>query len=436
MYPLRPLKVFALDRVDENPAWVARMHRMLDAIAYPREDVVRITEQNLPEVVAELQSLWPPATHPREVPPTFMRPLIFTTIDLNEEREDLTPLVERCGENAERHVHDIYGYLQCVKPTHVRESDQEKDMVCWPTMDFGIMHGCPHGCLYCGEGHFGRAITVCVNLEEFAEQIVGPTVEKNPWQKCFRMIGWGADPVAFEPEYGVFDVFTRKLAEYEGRYGYFHTASPNVEWIKDLPHRDRLIGVWSVTGEEVARTIENGAGSSADRFEAGRKCQEMGVPVRYKFKPIIPIPNWREDYAAAIQKAFEVSSPESIGMCVIMWMKYEDLLKFIEPELLDPELLAAAKGAADRMADVRTGPFPPEVRADIYRFFIREIRKHDKKIPLYISTESREMWDELAGELGQDPRAYVCGCSSVAVPGRKLALCKELKCSTYSPTPS
>ena len=54
---------------------------------------------------------------------------------------------------------------------------------------------------------------------------------------------------------------------------------------------------------------------------------------------------------------------------------------------------------------------------------------------LYVSTETREMWDELKDELGQDPRCYVCGCSSVAVPGRRLGLSPGFRFSTYSPTP-
>ena len=64
------------------------------------------------------------------------------------------------------------------------------------------------------------------------------------------------------------------------------------------------------------------------------------------------------------------------------------------------------------------------------------MRRWDKDVLLYVSTETRGIWDELKDELGQDPRAYVCACSSVAVPGRKLKLCDALRYSTYSPTPS
>ncbi|GAG22523.1 unnamed protein product, partial [marine sediment metagenome] len=167
----------------------------------------------------------------------------------------------------------------------------------------------------------------------------------------------------------------------------------------------------------------------------GRKCQEMGLPVRYKFKPIIPVRNWREEYAHIIEQALSRSKPESIGFCVIMWMDYNDLTERIDVNLLDEGYVKAAREASDQLKGVRTGPFPHHVRAEIYRFLINEVRRWSKDVLLYVSTESREMWDELKDELGQDPRAYICGCSSVAVPGSRLALSDGLRCSTYSPKP-
>ena len=75
------------------------------------------------------------------------------------------------------------------------------------------------------------------------------------------------------------------------------------------------------------------------------------------------------------------------------------------------------------------------MRSEIYRFLIKEVRRWDKDVLLYISTESRDMWDELKDELGQDPCAYICACSSVAVPGRRLALSPGLRYSTYHRSP-
>lgn len=436
MYALTPLKVYALEQALTDPRCVSRMERILNAIAVSSDDVVRISDKNLPEVVEELQHLWPPKCVSPQHVQSFMRPLVFTTMDLSDERPDLKPLLQRCPEGTSLDtLRDIFGHMTTAVDQHPRDKDQQENMVCWPTYNLGTMKGCPHGCQYCGQGKSGKFISIALNLEDYTENVVGPVIEKYAWNKVFRMILDGADLVTFEPEYGLFELFTRKLAQYENRYGHFHTSSANVDWIENLPHRDRLIGVWSTTCETVAREIEPGSGPAIERIEAGRKCQEMGLPVRYKFKPMIPIRNWREEYSHIIEQALSRSKPESIGFCVIMWMDYDALAEMINLDLLDEEYVEAAREACAQLKGVRTGPFPHHVRGEIYRFLINEVRRWDKDILLYISTESREMWDELKDVLGQDPRAYICGCSSVAVPGPRLALCPELRYSTYSPTP-
>lgn len=429
MYKLTPKKVYMLERVKDNPVWLARMERMLKAIGYNKKDVICITDKNLPKIVKQIEQLKLPKRAPKGKIISYMRALIFTTMELAEPRPNLKPLLKRCHKGASINtLHNIFGYMTTAVDQHPHGRDAKENMVCWPTYNFGTMQGCPHGCTYCGQGNH---ISIALNLEEYMEQVVGPTIEKYPWNKVFRMILSGADLMAFEPEYGLMDLFTKKLSEYEGRYGHFHTAGANVDWLADLPHRDRIVGVWSTTCELVSRKIEPGSGPAVDRILAGKKCQEMGIPVRYKFKPMIPVKNWRQEYAKIIEQALTLSKPESIGFCVIMWMDYKTLLKKVDPKLLDPKYLEEARKVQKEMKGKRVGPYPHHVRAEIYRFLIKEVRRWDKDVLLYISTESREMWDELKDELGQNPSAYICACSSVAVPGRRLELSPDLKYSTY-----
>ncbi len=439
MYPLTPLKAFVHERVQEKPHWKARVERVLAGCARPPEDVVTVTDENLPAVVAELERLWPPETVPEGLERTYMRPLIFTVQQLTLDPDtwpDITDLVDRCGgKKSEPLVRKLLGHFNPVTPYHERADDQKKDFVCWPTFDFKTMCGCPHGCQYCGEGKHGKAITLAVNLEEFAETVVPKVVADHAFQKCFRLIGWVAEQAAFEPEYGAFELLNRKLASLD-RYIYFHSAGDSTDWAIDLPHPDRLIGIYSVTCDKVAREIEPGSGSFTARFDAAGRLNAAGIPTRPKFKPIIPVKGWRKEYTRAVDELFGRCQPESVGLCMIMWMSVDTLLEKIGEDLLDPELLAAARAAAPELADVKTGPFPHEVRREIYRHFIQDIRRHDKEVPIYISTESRAMWDDLAEELGQNPCAFFCGCSPVALPGRKLALSEEFKYSTYMPEPS
>ena len=436
MYALTPLKVYAMDRVKEDPRCVDRMERMIAALGNEPE-VVWVTDESLPDVATELQSLWSPGVQGNGSPASFRRPLVFTTMDFSYHRPDLKPLLKQCPEGTSlATLTSMHGYMPVAIDQHPHARDQKENCVCWPTYNFGTVLGCSHGCLYCGQGRGGKFLSIALNLEEYMEQVVGPVIEANPWNRVFRMILNGADLISFEPEYGLFDLFTKKLAEYEDRYGHFHTTSSNVDWLDGLQHKDRLVGVWSTTCETAARKIETGTGEAIDRIDAARKVQDMGIPVRYKLKPIMPVKGWREEYAWLLEQSVKRTEPESIGFCLYIWSTYEAMKNTLPVEILDEDCVTAARESADEMAGDRAGPFPHAVRKEIYQHMIREVRRWDKDVKLYVCTESRQMWDELRDELGQDPLSYVCGCGSAAVPGGTMGLSRGFRYSTYSPTPA
>lgn len=436
MYPLKPLKVYAHRSVQGHPREIARMERMLAAVEPADGELVWIDDSNLGDVARELSTLWAKADRPDGVPAGFLRPLVFTRLSVAEEPPPLDDVLPRLGEGVpEGVVKHILGNFKPIQQYHTHANDFRENRVCWPTYDFGTMVGCPHGCQYCGFGKSGGFIAIATNLEEYMDVVVPRTIAQFPWQKCFRMIGWSGDEITLEPEHGTFELFLRKLAEHD-RYGYFHTAGANVDWIADLPNRERLIGIFSITTEAIARDIEKGTGHAFDRFYAGGKLNEMGVSVRYKFKPTIPIRDWREEYARAIEVALSVSKPESLGFGMLMWMSLEEVGKRVDLELLDPEFVQAARDAAPEMVDNKCAPFPHHVRKEVYQHLIREARRWSQDVKLFLSTESREMWDELQGELGQDPRAFLCGCSPVAPPGGKLTTTHGCPYSTFKELPA
>ncbi len=435
MYTLHPLKVFVFDRVYEDKLCVRRLDRILNGLANSPEVTV-FNDGDIPDVVAELENFPSSVNITSQIPGTFTRPLVFTTMQFRSPGFDFMKLQEKYPSDiTRRYLKLISGYMTTAIDQHPHMRDRENNCVCWSTYNFGTIAGCSHGCLYCGEGREGKFLTIALNLEEVMEKIVRPIIENNPWSRVFRMILSGADLVTFEPEYGLFEIFAETLSCYPDRYGYFHTSSSNVDWLADVKHRDRLIGVWSVSCETVAKKFEPGTGRYTDRFDAAKKCQDMGIPVRYKFKPVIPVKNWRQEYASAIEYALKKTEPESIGFCVYMWNDYDSMVSKLPVDLLDQEFVEGAKDSAEQMKGKVYGPFPHEIRKKIYQHLIQEVRRHSREVLLYLSTETREMWDELKDELGQDPRSYICGCGSLAIPGRKLAINPGLRYSTYHPTP-
>jgi len=429
MYRLQPTAIYLLDELENDADALARVDRMLTALGRTRKEARVFGLASAYDVVRELQA-WPPGAPAASLPVEHQRPLVFTKLRFDASAED-EPLVADCPEDVPtHHLLQVLGYIDPVRNYHTYESDEERNMVCWPTRDFGVMSGCSHGCFYCGDGRFGKFLALGMNIAEYMREVVEPTILATPDQKCFRMIGWGADIISMEPEYGCFRDYLATLARHD-RHGYFHSNSDNVDWLADEPNRDRLIGVWSLASEAVAEKIEPGSPSAAARIAAMRRCVDMGVPVRIKFKPTVPITNWREDYAALIEAVFAEVRPETIGFCCLIWMSLETITQRFGEGLLDPEFMQAAEACVEEMDGETHSPFPHHVRAELYRFLIREVRRWDTDVPIFLSTETREMWAELQDEIGQSARTFMCGCNPVQIPGPRMRPGGAIPSSTY-----
>ncbi len=85
--------------------------------------------------------------------------------------------------------------------------------------------------------------------------------------------------------------------------------------------------------------------------------------------------------------------------------------------------MQAALDEREAMRDTLARPFPPGVRAEIYRHYLHEIRRWDPDIPVSLSTENFAMWKELGPLLGATATNYVCGCGPNSVPGAKTLAC-------------
>lgn len=427
MYQLRPSGVYVLDRVLADTRAALRMERMLAGIGLAPRDAQVISDQDLPELIDERG--WGRAWTLRQGhgDPMAPRDLVFNAFNFDGPHERVDQVLERCPPNTSRHVvQSLMGFMTPVLSAHPRRVDQQRDVVCWSAREFCTIEGCPHGCKYCSAG---QLINVMVNLEELADRVIRPTLAEHASQKCFRCNTTLSDTICFEPEYGLHEVLLPVFAEFPDRYLYIHTSSANVDFVASVPDRNRLICIWSITADEVAELVEPGAASGSARIEAARKCQELGLPVRFKLKPIVPIRGWRQYYAATIERMFKLTRPEMVGFCVLMWMRVEELRQLFG-DVIEPEYLRAAEECAEEMTGKPTGPFPPHVRAEIYRFLIEQVRRWDEQVPLFLSTESRELWNELAPSLGTQPQRFFCGCGAICVPGPRLL---GPRTSTYVP---
>ena len=411
MYNVKPTKVYVFESTWEDERCATRAARMVKALGDP--EVVTIGDVDLPDVIRDNNWVNVPARGnnipPGEAPIFVLNRLRF---DGAQDKEEVERILNKCPEGTTPHlVRRLLGlnYTACGGPIRSRE------LICRRTHEFHTIDGCLHQCLYCSSGA-NQYVTLAMNLEEFVEKRLDKIVKSNPWQKVFRYQTQVSDALCFEPEYGASEVFADYFAGLHDRYLLLHTSSANVDHLLDLEHQGHTIVLWSLTSETVSKEIEARSGTTEERIEAARKCQNAGYTVRFKFKPIVPVKNWRDECADMIEKLFAATDPDVLSMCVLMWMTAEEFDRLFDPSMFDPQYVKAMHDSADAMRHRACGPFPDEVRIEIYSFFIDEIRKHNSSVPVSLSTETKELWDCLGPRLGFTADNYVCGCGAKCTP--------------------
>jgi len=293
----------------------------------------------------------------------------------------------------------------------LKELRPNPEHVCRPQWRLHQGRGCPHQCAYCGLGGY---LISHVNTEEYIEHLA-ELLRRNPWQKT-----WLYDDVmdvpTLEPQLDTLAPLMRFFQQTGDRYLILHTKSDRVEGLleADAPHN--TIVAWSLSGPTQSRQLEPLTGTTESRIEAARQCQAAGITIRYKFKPIIPVPDWKAEAEYSVDRALSQTRPDNLSLTHLMWMNVDALKACIGAENLAPDFLAAAEGAAEEMGGSRVAPFPHQKRAEVYRHYLAAIRERDADIPVTLCTESLDMWRELGEAVGTTPATYVCGCGAGATP--------------------
>jgi DNA repair photolyase len=414
MYPLDPPAVYVHESVMADPRYQKRVENVVRALQKPIEPVVygdadlpvMIREKGLLErckVMGALNDVRDPI-------------LLFNTFRFDDKGEERCQALKAAG-------CEIGGDMRTAllgegafhwSGYNLKDDPHRKDKVCRPCWRIHLQHGCVHRCKYCG---LGGLLVSMVNIEDYCQNL-GRIIERHPWQTTY-LLDDDADPPALEPEQGVLGALIEYFGTLQARYLVVHTKTWNSAWVRELKHNGNTILVWSLAGATQSRLIEPKAGTTEERVEAARVAEQAGYPIRYKFKPIIPVKTWREDAAHAVKLLFEKTHPDIISLCVFMWMDVDEMKRRLPLDLLDPTFLKAAEEGRAEMEATHAKPFPHAVRTEIYDHYLREIRKYDKEIPVSLSTENFAIWKDFRRKLGMSATNYVCGCGPMCVPGMK-----------------
>lgn len=421
MYDLQPAAVFAHERVFDDPRAVERMDRMLDALDMTRADVPVVDLDDLDEVLEAAGATEEVVTeelieggHGRLRMGHFefsADPVLVFNTFVWDESERLEPPRELTNPRAHRLQDYFCGVGEDFAFSHRRLLTPDRYFVCQGGWGVHTVSGCVHKCAYCRNGFL---VNLMLDIEEFCRHL-GAMFERRPEQLLYRYDLY-SDVLAFEPEYGASERMAECFAEHD-KYLLLYTRSDNVRWLADIPYREHVPINWTISMEEQVRRTEPDTPSLEERIEAMRFCQRQGFPVRAGFSPIIPVANWREETTDMLEHLFSRVEPEVLRGWVLAMMEASEFEQLFDVDAMDQKFMRRMREEADELAGVRHAPFPLDVRAEIYAYYIDEVRRISPETPFALCSEHPDLWGTLDEKLQMTPDNMFCCCGGLSAPG-------------------
>jgi len=410
MFPrLKPPAVYITQEAEQDERCARRVERMLSAIDC--DHVERgVDDARLAEIIEE--NGWRESRRWGQMAEPHDPPVVFNTFRNHHTKEERERRLQQYPQFGASRLHGYFGFDW--RQDGVPEWRAKEGRICQPAWEFHTIWGCPFRCSYCW---FGTVLNVMVDIESFLDYADRRIRELDPPQTIYKWDN-GTDINCFEPEYDATRLMVDYFARQRRNFLLLYTGkSDHVEFMLGYPHNGQTIIQWSVSARTQSTRIELESAPWDARIEAAAKCQEAGYQVRFRFSPIIPVKNWREENRELIDLMFRRTRPDVIALCMFGWMDFALAEQCLDLDLLDPQFVDAMRGAAPFLKGKRYGPFPHEARAEVHRFLLDEIRRVSPDTPVALCLDTPAMWAELAAGLRQGPDDYVCVCGGHCTPG-------------------
>ncbi len=415
MYDLNPPHVFVHKRVYKNAKAVKRLERMLAGLRNPPITEVDVNDTDkvieacgATEDVPVMSGRVRQGIERRPHDPVFL----FNTFVWD--RSEVAPLQKKYQNVRAAGIARLMagaGEDFVFSKREAAMPGSGRPYVCQGGWGIHSLLGCVHKCNYCGQGY---VVNLMLNLDEFAD-VVEQNFQRRPEQKLYRYDLY-SDSICFEPEYGASETLSERFDRSGDKYLLYYTKSDNVDHLLDLPYKKHSIFYLTLSTDTVSREIERDTPSTDERIEALRRCQEAGYRVRVGFSPIIPVRDWRRETTSTLERLFAKVKPETIRLWVVSMMNAEEAEMLFDVPLLDEEYVAAMRRAAPEMNGKHSAPFPSDVRAEIYSYYIDEIKRIGPDTPVSLCTEEAQQWEILGPKLGMTPGRMFCCCGGTSVP--------------------
>jgi spore photoproduct lyase len=264
---------------------------------------------------------------------------------------------------------------------------------------FNLSFGCLYECTYCYLQEYANSpgIIFTANIESFFDLFVSyrNSSQARRWQRGSSMrIGTGefSDSLMLDDVTGysipLIDFFrTQRDVIFE-----FKTKSNNIKNLLETAHGGNIVVAWSLNPQRLIDGNEFYTAPLCERIGSAKKCEEAGYRVAFHFDPVFFYEGWEHEYREVVDLLFGEIKPRKIAWISIGTLRFKPGLKqiienrFPDNRILDSELILGYD---------RKLRYPYGIRLAAYSSMIKMLRRHSKKLPLYLCMESRSMWEDV-----------------------------------------
>jgi len=272
-------------------------------------------------------------------------------------------------------------------------------VICPHFLELKWAYGCPFNCAWCYlKGTFRFQPTKTKPVFKDSAKIKLHTIKFLETVETPEILNTGeiADSLMGEDLEKPFSKFIIPLFEGQNRHKVlFVTKSDNIKHLLEINPHNQAIMSFSLNADEVAKKWENGAPSVHRRIEAGRRLTEAGYEVRIRIDPMVPILDWKEQYASLIDQIFANFTPSRITL---------GSLRGLQTTIngsTDRSWLEYLKENSNwgKKIDFKT-------RYEMYATLINKLKESYNYSDVTLCKETVAMW----GRLGMDYKKIKCNC--------------------------
>jgi len=271
----------------------------------------------------------------------------------------------------------------------------EEGNTCPNYWHFSLYGFCPYGCAYCYLAgtpgvKFSPSIKIFVNIEEVLNDI-DKNARKIAKPTAFYH-GKLQDGLALDPLTG----YSRRLIPFFAEHPFARqillTKSADVENLLDLDHNGHTILSWTLHPPGISEQFEPNTPSIAERLRAMKQCADAGYPIRAVLMPLIPVPDWVDQYVHFLERLLSDISIQRLTIGAIC--SYQGAHRLMNNKLgsanVITENICLAKTEDGRMR------YPEKLREKAYRHLIQKAKRLCPDLEIGLCLETDSVFDSLA----------------------------------------